>query len=155
MFEFKNKLKPLTEEEKSQVKEFFATWDQCGLGKWRIWYMYWRMRFAGDFIPEAEAILERKAVLSMESYKNMKEAEILQGLHAYENERQESGAYEVVRINDWADGRSLVISIVEYADKKVLKFHTVEILESKNPEYFRECMMRYAPQQALSNDKPF
>ena len=48
------------------------------------------MRAYGERIPQAEAILERQAQLKMDSYKNSKNIEILQGLQDYENEHQES-----------------------------------------------------------------
>lgn len=145
----------MTEEEKSSVRNFFATGDTGGMGKWRIWFTYWRMRAHGDTIPEAETILERKAQLKMDSYRVSKEGEIAKWLHDYENEHQETSEYEVMRINDWDNWRSLVIWIVDYDGKKLTHSHIVEIVESMNPAYFKECMMRYAPQQALVNDKPF
>lgn len=117
--------------------------------------MYGRMRARGELIPEAEAILERKAQLKRDSYKQSKELEILRGLRDYENEHQERSEYEVMRISNWNSGRSLVIGIVDYDGKKLTHSHTVEILESANPDYFSECIMRYAPNQALSNDRPF
>lgn len=148
-------MKPLTEDEKSSVRNFFSTWDQWGYGKWRLWFMYGRMQSLWETIPEAEAILERRAQLKMDAYSQSKELEIANGLRDYENEHQESSEYEVMRIFDRADWRSLIIWIVGFDGKKVTHSHTVEIREPSNPRYFRECMMKYAPQQALSSDKPF
>lgn len=149
------KLKPLTEEDKSLVRKFFEKWETGGLGKWRLFFMYWRMRAQGERIPQAEAILERQAQLKMDSYRNSKNLEILRGLKAYENEHQEAWAYEVMRINHWDNGRTLIIGILDQRDKKVVHSHVIEIVESLNPDYFKECIMKYAPNQALSSDKPF
>lgn len=149
------KLKPLTEEDKSLVRKFFEKWETSGLGKWRLFFMYWRMRANGERIPQAEAILERQAQLKMDSYRNSKNLEILRGLKAYENEHQETWAYEVMRINHWDNGRTLIIGILDQRDKKVVHSHVIEIVESLNPDYFKECIMKYAPNQALSSDKPF
>lgn len=154
MFE-RIKIEPLTEENKYLVRNFFETWDTGGIGKWRIWFMYWRMRAHGESIPSAEAILERQAQLKMDAYKNQKNMEILRGLQSYENEHQESWSYEVMRINRWDNGRTLIIGILDQRDKKVCHSHVVEISEFLNPDYFRECIMKYAPNQALSSDNPF
>ena len=155
MVRLKDKIKALTEDEKSLVRNFFSTWDQGGLGKWRIWFMYWRMRYQGERIPQAEAILERKIQLKMDNYKQSKEMEIIHGIQSYEDENQDSWNYEVMKINRWENGRTLIIGILDQKDKKVFHSHVVEIVESLNPDYFRECIMRYAPGQALSSDKPF
>lgn len=117
--------------------------------------MYWRMRNQGERIPQTEAILERQAQLKMDSYRDSKNLEILRGLKAYENEHQETWAYEVMRINHWDNGRTLIIGILDQRDKKVVHSHVIEIVESLNPDYFKECIMKYAPNQALSSDKPF
>lgn len=149
------KLKPLTEDEKSLVRNYFATWDTGGLGKWRIWFMYWRMKALGESIPKADTILDGFASVRMDSYKQFKESEIAYWLRAYEDEHQISGEYEVMKINHRANGRTLVIGILDQKDRKVFHSHVIEIFESLNPEYFRQCIMKYAPNQALSHDKPF
>lgn len=113
------------------------------------------MRAHGELIPKAEEYLKNRAQQKMDSYKSSKELEILRGLQDYENEHQEAGSYEVMRINRWANGRTLIIGILDQKDKKVVHSHVVEIVESLNPDYFRECIMKYAPGQALSSDKPF
>jgi hypothetical protein len=60
-----------------------------------------------------------------------------------------------MKLNNWDTWRTLVIGILWFDGKKVTHTHAVEIEESMNPKYFSECMMRYAPNQALSDDKPF
>lgn len=155
MFEMKNKLPPLTEEDKSLVRNYFATGDNGGWWESRIRFTYGRMRAHWERIPDAELVLERKKQLKMDAYKQSKEQEIANGLHAYENEHDETGEYERMKINDWASGRTLIIWILGYDGKKVTHSHTVEINEAMNPDYFKECMLRYAPNQALSTDKPF
>lgn len=149
------KLKPLTEEEKSLVRNYFATWDQGGLSEWRIWFTYGRMRAQGEKISKAEELLASTKQRKINYYKNFKEQEILNGLASYFREHNETSEYEFMKLNHRDTWRTLVIGILWYNGKKVTHTHTVEIEESMNPDYFKECMMRYAPNQALSNDKPF
>lgn len=148
-------MKPLTEDDKSLVRNYFATWDLGGATESAIWFLYGRMRAHWERIPDAELILERKKQLKRDAYKQSKEQEIANGLHAYENEHDESWTYERMKLNEWMSGRTLVIWILGFDGKKVTHSHTVEIEESMNPDYFAECMRKYAPNQALSSDKPF
>ena len=155
MYYLNKKLKPLTEEEKSLVHSYFSTWDCGGVSEWHIWFIYGRMRFHGELIDKAEGYLSNKAQEKREAYKTSKEMEILRGLDEYFDEHQEAWEYEVMRINRWVGWRTLIIGILDQTSKGVTHSHTVEISEFPNPEYFSECMMRYAPWQALSTDKPF
>ena len=155
MFDLRRKLKPLTEEEKSLVRNYFSTWDCGGVSEWHIWFNYGRMRAHGERIEKAEDYLSRKVKERMDAYKSSKEMEILRGLQDYEDEHQEAWEYEVMKINRWDSWRTLVIWILEQWSKWITHSHTVEISEVSNPAYFSECMMRYAPWQALSSDKPF
>lgn len=113
------------------------------------------MRFHGERIDKAEEYLENRVKQKMDFYRDSKDREIANGLLAYESEHNETSEYEFMKLNHWDTWRSLVIGILDYDGKKVSHTHTVEIEESMNPKYFSECMMRYAPWQALSNDKPF
>ena len=155
MFDLKTKLKPLTEEEKSLVRNYFATWDNGGWWESRIWFIYGRMRAHGDIIPSAEDLISSRRQQKMDSYKLSKEQEIADGLLAYASEHNETSEYEFMKLNHWDPWRTLIIGILGYDGKKVTHTHTVEINELSNPDYFKECMMRYAPNQALSTDKPF
>lgn len=155
MLDLKNRIPPLTEENKSLVRNYFASGDTGGWWESRIRFSYGRMRAHGERIDSAEITLERRFQLKMDAYKQSKEQEIANGLHAYENEHQETWMYEVLRINEWDNGRTLIISIPELKDRKVSNSHTVEIVEAMNPKYFAECMRKYAPNQTLPVDKPF
>lgn len=155
MFDLRRKLKPLTEEEKSLVRNYFATWECGGMSEWHIWFNYGRMRNHGERIPSAEEYLDDYLRKMMTNYKLEKEMEILRGLQDYEDEHQEAWEYEVMKINRWDSWRTLVIWILEQNSKGITHSHAVEISEVSNPAYFSECMMRYAPWQALSTDKPF
>ena len=112
MFELKKKLKPLTEEEKSLVRTYFATGDLGGSTQSHIWSNYGRMRAHGERIPAAESYLDQDLQLKREDYKLSKEQEIVDGLRAYENEHQEASEYEVMKINEWENGRTLIIGIL-------------------------------------------
>lgn len=155
MFEMKSSHKPLTEEEKSLVRNYFISGDLGWSTESQIWFTYGRMKSSGERIPEAEAYLDKQKQLKQEAYKKSKEQEILRGLHDFENEHQDASEYEVMKINERENWRTLVIWILDYDMKKISHSHVIEIEESANPKYFAECMMRYAPHQALSNDKPF
>ena len=100
MFELKKKIKPLTEDEKSSVRSYFETGELGDLTESRVWFLYGRMKAQGESIPEAEAFLDKKKQHRMDEYKLSKEAEILRGLHDYENDHQEVSEYEVMRINE-------------------------------------------------------
>lgn len=113
------------------------------------------MRAHGERIPVAEAYMEQAKRQKMDSYKESVEQQIADGLAAYQREKNETSEYEFMKLNNWDNGRTLVIGILGCENGKVTHSHTVEIVESLNPEYFSKCMMKYAPNQALSNDKPF
>ena len=113
------------------------------------------MKFHWEVIPEAELIIERKDQLRQDAYKSFKEREIATWLRSYFNEHQETGIYECLKVNEWEDWRSLVIGIIDFLNWKMVRRHVIEIHEAYNPAYFRECMMKYAPNNALSSDKPF
>lgn len=155
MYDLRTKLKPLTEEEKSLVRNYFETWDDGGWWESRLWFTYGRMRAHGETISKAEEYLASTKQRKMDSYKSFKEQEISNGLRAYLNDHNEPSEYEFMKLNNWISWRTLVIGILDYDGKKIAHVHAVEIEEASNPEYFKECMMRYAPNQALSNDKPF
>ena len=155
MYDLSKRLKPLTEEEKSLVRNYFSTGDTWGVWKGRLWYMYGRMRHHWEVIPEAEVTIERANLLKQDAYKKYKEREIATWLRNYFNEHQETGVYECLRVNEWEDWRSLVIWIIDFVNSKMVKRNVIEIYESLNPSYFSECMMKYAPNNALSSDKPF
>jgi len=155
MFEMKNHIKPLTEDQKSSVRRYFESGELGDLTESRVWLFYGRMKSLGESIPAAESVLDKKRHQKMEDYKLSKEAEISRGLHDYENEHQEASEYEVMKINERENWRTLVIGILDYDVKQISHSHVIEIEEASNPSYFSECMMRYAPRQALSTDKPF
>lgn len=113
------------------------------------------MRALWETIPQAEEYLQARSKQKLDDYKRFREMEILRGLQDYENEHQEAWEYEVMKINRRSTWRTLIIGIPGYDGKKLVHSHVVEIIESANPDYFKECMMRYAPGQALSSDKPF
>ena len=100
MFEMKNHIKPLTEDQKSSVRRYFESGELGDLTESRVWLFYGRMKALGESIPAAESVLDKKRHQKMEDYKLSKEAEILRGLHDYENEHQEASEYEVMKINE-------------------------------------------------------
>ena len=55
-----------------------------------IWFTYGRMRAHGERIPSAETYLEKRKKEKMDAYRESKELEISNGLHAYENEHDEA-----------------------------------------------------------------
>lgn len=155
MFDMRTKLKPLTEDEKSLVRNYFTTGDSGGWWESRIWFTYGRMRAHGERIPQAESYLDDRKKQKMDFYRDSKEREISDGLRDYENEHNETSEYEFMKLNNWSTWRTLVIGILGFDGKKVTHTHAVEIEESMNPNYFKKCMMKYAPNQSLSTDKPF
>lgn len=145
----------MTEDEKSLVRNYFATGDSGGMWESRIWYTYGRMRAHGERIDIAEEALAMRRQQKMDYYKQSIEQQISDGLRDYANEHNESSEYEFMKLNSWENWRTLIIGILGFDGKKVTHTHTVEIVESMNPSYFKECMMKYAPNQSLPTDKPF
>ena len=141
------KLKPLTEEQISSVCKFFDTGDKWEYTENQIYFLYGRMRAQGISFEKPESLLAKKRQQKAESYKWMKEQEINQHLKEYKTETAgDYGKYELMKVNERADGRTIVIWIMKNFDTenaKVRWCHAVEIEERLNPAYFQEVVDRF------------
>ena len=141
------KLKPLTEEQISSVVKYFDTWDTWEFTESQIRFMYWRMKQQGCKIDKAEQLINKNKQRQAESYKRLKEQEINRHLKEYRQETAgDTWKYELMKVNEREDWRTLVIGIMKKFDvekSKVIRWHAVEVSEKKNPDYFQEIIKRF------------
>lgn len=141
------KLKPLTEEQISSVCNYFDTWDKGSYTESQLWFMYWRMKAQWVKLDKAEEYLNKQLKRKQESYRRNKEQEINQHMKQYKQETAwDIGRYELMKLYEWEDGRSLIIWFMGNYDmekQKQRRTHAVEIEERQNPDYFQEIIKRF------------
>ena len=140
-------IKPLTEEQISAVTNYFDTGDKGKYSESGIWLWYWRMKAQWIRFDKAEEYLDKIDKRKQESYRWNKEQEINDHLKAYRQEKAwENWMYELMRVKEWEDWRTMVIWFMEKFDEQTGKYkwsHSVEIEERQNPEYFQEIAKRF------------
>lgn len=143
----KLKIKPLTEEEISAVTNYFDNKELGDNTESQIRLRYWRMKSQWVKIDVAEQEIDKTNKRKQESYRWNKEQEINWHLKAYRQEKAgDSGVYELMRVTEWEDWRTMVIGFMEKYDEQLGKYkrsHAVEIEERCNPDYFQEIAKRF------------
>ena len=141
------KLKPMTEEQISSVVNYFDTGDTGEFSESQIWFMYWRLRANWSKIDKAEEYLDKMKKRKAESYRWLKEQEINKHMKEYRQETAwDTWKYELMRLKEWEDGRTLVLWFMGNYDteKNKQKFsHVIEVEEKQNPDYFQEIVKRF------------
>lgn len=141
------KLKPLTEEQISSVCNYFEKWEKGNFTESQIWFLYGRMKANWVTINDAEEYLKKQDKRKWESYRRQKEQEINQHMKEYRQEKAwDTGRYELMRLKEREDGRTMVIWFMEKYDEQTWKIkwsHAVEIEERQNPDYFQEIADRF------------
>ena len=142
-------MKPLTEEQKSEVRAYFQnkTLEELKNDKknQRIWFNYWRMRFNGEKIDIAEQYCNKVRDDRSTQYKFIKENEMKEKLKEFEIKNWGGYNYEIVNLNFYKDWRVLELWIMDglkdnWQTKRV---QTIDIEERQNPIYFKELLKRY------------
>ena len=141
------KTNELTEEQVSQVVNYFDTGDTGNLTESKIRFMYWRMKNQGIKFDKAEEYLSKQLKRKQESYRWQKEQELNQHQKEYRQEKAwETWRFELMRLKEWEDWRTMVIWFMEKYDEQTGKYkrsHAVEIEERLNPDYFQEIADRF------------
>ena len=141
------KIQPLTGDQISAVTNYFDNGDKGNYTESQIRLWYGRMKGQGVKIDLAEEGIEKVNKRKQESYRRNKEQEINDHLKAYRQEKAwDNGIYELMRVNEREDGRTMVIWFMERFDEQLGKYkwsHAVEIEERQNPEYFQEIAKRF------------
>ena len=143
-------MKPLTEEQKSEVKAYFQnkTLDELKQDKknQRIWFNYWRMRQRyGDRINIAEQYMESIKKERQNQYRFIKENEIKEKLKEFEIKNGWWYQFDVVNLSFYQDWRVLEIWIMNGIkdNGQTKRSQTIDIEERQNPLYFKELLKRY------------
>lgn len=141
------KTNELTEEQVLQVVNYFDTWDTGDFTESKIWYLYGRLKAKWSTIDKAEQYLAKALKKKQDSYRWLKEQEINKNLKEYKQETAgDTWKYELMKLNEWEDGRTMVIWFMQKYDEQAMKIrysHAVEIEERQNPEYFQEIAKRF------------
>lgn len=140
-------IKPITEEQKSIVRNYFETWDQWWLTTSNIRFCYWRMRAHWERIEKAEEELQKLKKRKQESYRRNKEQEINQNMKDYRIQTWwDIWKYELMKVNNREDWRTIVMWFLrnyDVAKDRQSRSHVVEIEERQNPNYFQEIIKRF------------
>lgn len=105
------------------------------------------MKAQGTIIDKAEECLAKANQRKQESYRWNKEQEINEHIKKYRQQTNwDSWKYSLIKVNEWEDGRCLILWIegnydLENSRQKWL--HVVEVEERQNPEYFQEIVKRF------------
>lgn len=141
------RIQPLTEEQISWVINYFDTWDKGNLSESGIFLLYGRMRHQWIKIPKAEEEIEKINKRNQVSYRWLKEQEINKAQREYRQEKAwENWKFELMKLNEWEDWRTIVIWFMERFDEQTGKYkrsHAIEIEERLNPDYFQEIVNRF------------
>ena len=141
------KTNELTEEQVSQVVNYFDTGDTWDYTESQIWFMYGKMKAQWMKFDKAEEYLSKQLKRKYESYRRQKEQELNDHSKQYRQEKAgDTWRYELMRVNEREDGRTMVIWFMEKYDEQTGKIkwsHAVEIEERQNPEYFQEIVNRF------------
>ena len=131
------KTNELTEEQVSQVVNYFDTWDTGNYTESQIWFMYGKMKAQWMKFDKAEEYLGKQLKRKQDSYRWQKEQELNEHLKSYRQEKAwDTWRFELMRIKEWEDWRTMVIWFMEKYDEQTGKYkrsHAVEIEERLNP----------------------
>lgn len=143
-------MKPLTEEQKSEVRAYFQNKKLEELKQdkrnQKIWFNYWRMRQRyGERIDIAEQYMELIKKERQNQYRFIKENEIKEKLKEFEIKNGWWYNYEVVNLSFYQDWRVLEIWIMDWVkdNGQTKRSKTIDIEERQNPLYFKELLKRY------------
>lgn len=146
----KIKIKPLTEEQKSEVKAYFQNKALNELKQdkknQRIWFNYGRMRQSyWERIDIAEQYMEMITKERQTQYRFIKENEIKEKLKEFEIKNGWGYNYEVVNLGFYQDWRVLEIWIIDGLkdNGQTKRSQTIDIEERFNPLYFKELLKRF------------
>lgn len=141
------KIQPITEEQICKVVNYFDTGDTGGESESRIRLRYWRMKNQWSTIDKAEEQIKKAIKRKHESYRWQKEQELNEHSKIYRQEKAwDTWRYELMRLKEWEDWRTMVIWFMEKYDEttwKIKRSHAVEIEERQNPDYFQEIADRF------------
>lgn len=141
------KTNELTEEQVSQVVNYFDTWDTGNYTESQIWFMYGKMKHQGIKFDKAEEYLSKQLKRKQDSYRWQKEQELNEHSKQYRQEKAwDTWKFELMRLKEWEDWRTMVIWFMEKFDEQTGKYkrsHAVEIEERLNPDYFQEIADRF------------
>lgn len=141
------KLNELTEEQLSAVVNYFDTGDTGWINEKKIRFRYWVMKSKWTKIDKAEEQIQKLLKRKQDSYRWLKEQEINDHVKAYKQETAgDTWRYELMKLNEWEDGRTLIIWFMWNYDmdrQKQKWTHVVEIEERQNPDYFQEIIKRF------------
>jgi len=141
------KIPPLTEEQILWVANYFDTWDKGSFTESEIRLNYGRMKAQGVKIDKAEEMLAKTDKRKQESYRWNKEQEINDNLKQYRQQTNgDNGKYSLIKVNEWEDGRCLILWIewsYDIENSKQRWLHVIEVEERQNPDYFQEIIKRF------------
>ena len=141
------RIQPLTEEQISAVTNYFDNGDKWDYTESQIRLRYWRMKGQWVKIDTAEEQINKLHKRKMESYRWNKEQELNEHLKQYRQETAwDHGKFELMKLNEWEDGRSMIIWFMGNYDlehSRQKRVHAVEIEERQNPDYFQEIAKRF------------
>lgn len=141
------KTNELTEEQVSQVVNYFDTGDTGDYTESQIWFMYGKIKHQWMKFDKAEEYLSKQLKRKQDSYRWQKEQELNEHMKSYRQEKAwDTWRFELMRLKEWEDWRTMVIWFMEKYDEqtgKIKRSHAVEIEERLNPEYFQEIADRF------------
>lgn len=141
------KTNELTEEQVSQVVNYFDTWDTGNYTESQIWFMYGKIKHQWMKFDKAEEYLSKQLKRKQDSYRWQKEQELNEHMKSYRQEKAwDTWRFELMRLKEWEDWRTMVIWFMEKFDEQTGKYkrsHAVEIEERLNPSYFQEIADRF------------
>ena len=150
------KLDDITEEKISDLVTFLDnpwTWVNP-----RMAMLYWRLRARGNIINKADERLDKDIQKKKESYKWKIINDIKQWIEDMRNENwwwYNPYKYEIGNIKSRADWRTLLLWFRDVdVNWKTKRKHSVLIEEKYNPDFFKEMLEKYTPQENLDS-KPF
>ena len=152
------KMDDITEEKISDLVTFLDnpwTWVNP-----RMAMLYWRLRARGNIINKADERLDKDIQKKKESYKWKIINEIKQWLEDMKNENwwwYNPYRYEIANIKSREDWKTLLIWFRDIDENwKTKRKHSVLIEEKYNPDFFKEMLDKYIPQEEKNLDsKPF
>jgi len=138
------KLEPLTEDQKSLVREYFKNGTKEN--KPQMFIRYGRMKNGGEIIEKAEQMIKEAQQRKEDWYKRYMNKQIKENMEAYKQRFQEDGNYQLLKLNHWEDWRTMVLWIEGMFDietKRQKREQVIEIEERRNPTYFQEVAKRF------------
>ena len=138
------KLEPLTEDQKSLVREYFKNGTKENNPK--MFIRYGRMKNGGEIIEKAEQMIKEAQKRKEDKYKYFMNKQIKENMEAYKQRFQEDGNYQLLKLNHWEDWRTMVLWIEGMFDietKRQKREQVIEIEERRNPTYFQEVAKRF------------